>query len=227
MSLKNFKKSKFGGVAFWLADLILNIAVIFGLVFVIQTWLVAPFDVYGPSMCDTLNNLDGTCQMEYGEKIILNEIPYMYSNPKRGDIVVFKPFKDSEKYFIKRVIGLPGETVTIKNGEVYVTKNGETVQLEENYLNEKNKGKTQNFFTDMNTFNVPEGKYFLMGDNRMASTDSRLCFAASISTECQKNPEKAFVEKSLIRGKAALVWWPVKSFRVIHNYEYSESLAEK
>ena len=129
--------------------------------------------------------------------------------------------------FIKRVIGLPNETVTIKDGEVYITKDGNTVKLEENYLNDKNKGKTQTFFADMNTFNVPEDKYFLMGDNRMASTDGRSCFAASISPDCKNNPEKAFVEKSLIRGKAALVWWPVKSFRVIHPYEYSESLAEK
>lgn len=227
MSLKNFKKSKWGGIIFWVLDLVLNIVVIFALVFIIQTWLVAPFDVYGPSMCDTLNNIKGKCQGEYGEKIILNEIPYMYSNPQRGDIVVFKPFKDSEKYFIKRVIGLPGETVTIKDGEVYVTKNGNTVKLEENYLNDKNKGKTQTYFADLNTFNVPEGKYFLMGDNRMASTDSRSCFAASISSECKNNPENAFVEKKLIRGKAVLVWWPIQDFRIIHHYEYSESLAEK
>ncbi|MBU1152116.1 signal peptidase I [Patescibacteria group bacterium] len=203
-------------------DLLINAVVILVLVMIIQTWIIAPFDVSGSSMCDTLNNISDECENGYGEKIIINEALYLMNDPARGDIVVFKAPEDQEKYFIKRVIGLPGETVKISEGKVYLSKEGEDfTELEENYLNETNKGNTKTYFSDLNTFVVPENNYFLMGDNRRASTDSRSCFSGTISTDCKNHPEKAFVSRDLIRGKAWVIWWPLKNIRILEKTSYS------
>lgn len=216
-----------------IVDVITNLAIIIVLVLVIQKWIIAPFDVYGSSMCDTLNNLEGECQHQFGEKIIINEIGYELGTPERGEVVVFKaPQEDETRFFIKRVIGLPGDTVEIENGQVYLTKAGSDrrVKLEENYLNEDNKGHTENYISDFNKFKVPEGKYFLMGDNRMASTDSRTCFESGIRLSCRENPERSYISRENIRGKAWVVWWPLNKIRKIDHATYpelSESLAEK
>jgi len=226
-------------ILLWLLDLGINIAIIFILVVVIQKWLIAPFNVSGASMCDTLNNLEGECVNSYGERIIINEAVYLFNEPTRGDIVVFTTENSNEKYFIKRVIGLPGDIVEIKDGEVYLTKTGstETVLLEENYLNESNKGNTKTYFSDFTVFEVPQDHYFLLGDNRNSSTDSRSCFQTAINSSCKENPEQAFVPRELIRGKAWIVWWPISSVRHIKTPIYeidieedqasSESLEEK
>lgn len=173
-------------------------------------------------MCSTLNEINNKCETGKGEKIIINEATFLFNNPKRGEIVVFKPSKEEEKYYIKRVIGLPGETVSIKNGEVYITEkdNGNTFKLQEDYLNTDNKGKTTAYFSDFTTFKVPEGSYFMLGDNRRESTDSRSCFMHSIDESCKSTPEKAFVKKDLIRGKAFVVWWPLQDLRLIKEPVY-------
>lgn len=223
-------------ILLWIFDLAINLAIIFGLVLIIQKWLIAPFDVSGASMCDTLNIIDGKCVNEYGEKIIINEATYLFNEPERGDIVVFKADKDIDKYFIKRVIGLPEETVEIRNGYIYITKKGETssTKLEENYLNLTNKGNTRPYFSDMTVFEVPENNYFLLGDNRSSSTDSRSCFISSIKDSCKSDSTKAFIPRAQIRGKAWVVWWPLSNIRILQDGEYveldqinSESLEEK
>jgi len=220
-------------ILLWTLDLSVNVAIILFLVLVIQRWLIAPFDVSGASMCNTLNFIDGECVNNFAEKIIINEATYLFNEPERGDIVVFKPINQDDKYFIKRVIGLPGETVEIENGEVFVTKNSKKYRLEEPYLSEANKGKTKAYFgDDFNTFTVPEENYFLMGDNRRASTDSRSCFLSNILEDCQKNPTQAYVPEDQIRGKAWVVWWPLGSIRSIKKpdlelQDITESLEEK
>jgi signal peptidase I len=214
----------------WILDLAVNIAVIFGLVLVVQTWIIAPFDVSGASMCDTLNLINGECQSGYGEKIIISETSYLFGSPERGDIVVFKPKIEEDKYFIKRIIGLPGETVEIKNGKVFITTvDKKTFELDEEYLNKDNAGKTKTFFSDFSVFEIPQNDYFVLGDNRNFSTDSRSCFQGFISSECRKNPEKAFIPISNIRGKAWVVWWPISNIETIDSplYKNSASLDEK
>ena len=208
----------------WVLDLAINIAIIFVLVIVIQKWIIAPFDVHGASMCDTMNFINGECHNDIGEKIIINEALYLFNDPERGDIVVFNTEDSGDKFYIKRVIGLPGETIEIKDGEVYLTTiEGEIIQLDEPYLNIENKGNTKVNYTNVSIFEVPEEHYFLLGDNRKGSTDSRTCFTGGGTTlsECKKNPTKAFIHEDNIRGKAAVVWWPLSNIRLVEDFDYS------
>ncbi|MFH1533608.1 MAG: signal peptidase I [Nitrospirota bacterium] len=219
-------------VLLWFLDLGINIAIIFGLVLIIQKWFIAPFDVSGASMCNTLNYIDGECENSYGEKIIINEATYLFTSPQRGEIVVFKADEGEDKYYIKRIIGLPGETVEVKNGNVYITEVGKTESytLLEEYLSPENKGNTKSYFKNFSVFNVPAEHYFVLGDNRQLSTDSRSCFNSYIAESCKNSPEKAYVSVDLIRGKAWIVWWPFSKIRLIDNPDYqatSESLDEK
>ncbi len=226
-------KEKTKKALLWLLDLIINIGIIFVLVLIIQKWIIAPFDVSGESMCDTLNLINNECHNGYGEKIIINEAVYLFNEPERGDIVVFKVPNSEEKYFIKRIIGLPGETVEIKAGEVYISpKNSEEkIKIKEDYLSAANKGNTKTYYSGFSIFKVPENQYFVMGDNRNSSTDSRSCFKTDIIISCKDHPEEAFVDRKEIRGKTWVVWWPLKNMRIVEHMNYpelnSESLAEK
>lgn len=217
----------------WILDLIVNVAVCFGVLMLLEKFLIAPFDIYGPSMCDNLNFIKGDCVKEYGEKIILDKASLYVKDLERGNIIVFTPKSSDEKFFIKRIIGLPGETVEILNGEIYVTNedNQTGTKLEEPYLNKGNIHNTESFATGYKVFQVPEEEYFALGDNRGASTDSRSCFNSPYSGGCEGKISDAFVPKGNIEGKAWIVFWPISNMEVIDRPEYKElqksSLEEK
>lgn len=213
----------------WVVDLIVNVAIVFAVVLLIEKFIATPFDIYGPSMCDTLNNINGECIREYGEKIILNKATYYVSSPERGDIIVFVPKFSDEKYFIKRIIGLPGETVEILNGDVYITnkEHPEGIKLDEPYLNEANAHKTTSFPSGFKIFNVPEGEYFTLGDNRNASTDSRSCFKNPYGEACEGSQTNTFVPLKNIEGKAWVTFWPLSKIGVIHQPEYFMTETDK
>jgi len=148
-------KAFFMSRSFWETVIVIIIAVLLfiGLRLTIQTYIV-----YGPSM-----------QPNYYEDewIIVNKIDYKFSAPQTGDIIVFQPPIQSSKPFIKRIIGLPGETVDIKNGVVSVHKtDGTIVKMQEPYIKEP-------FYSNYNTGVIPADEYFVMGDNRNNSSDSR------------------------------------------------------
>src|SRR3989338_9419764 len=100
------------GLLFHLLDVLFNIVVIVAIVAGIRTFLVSPFQVEGNSMVDTL---------EDKQYIIINKLAYILGDPKRGDVVVFRPPSDQEKYYVKRIIGLPGDHISIRGGHVYLT----------------------------------------------------------------------------------------------------------
>lgn len=124
----------------------------------IRLYIAQPFIVRGSSMDTTFEN---------GDYLIIDEVSYQLERPKRGEVIVFRYPHDPSKYFIKRVIGLPGETIEIKDGIVTV-KNGaqpEGFILQENYI----KGMT----LPEESRQLGAKEYFVMGDNRAASSDSR------------------------------------------------------
>lgn len=126
---------------------------------ILKTFVFANAVVPTGSMLNTI---------QQGDRIIASRIAYINESPQRYDIVIFKYPDDENQCFVKRVIGLPGETVEVINGIVYVTKtDGEVIQLEDDFVtNCTPEG-------DFGPFEVPEDCYFMMGDNRNSSWDSR------------------------------------------------------
>lgn len=124
----------------------------------IRLFIAQPFIVNGASMAPTFQN---------GDYLIVDELSYHFSSPVRGDVVVFRFPEDPSKFFIKRVIGLPGETVSIANGATTITgpAHPEPLVLDESFVISESRG----------TYNetLGEDEYFVMGDNRPASSDSR------------------------------------------------------
>lgn len=210
-----------------LLDIGLNLLIVFGLVFVIQSFIASPFKVHGPSMCDTLNNINDECQRGYGEYIIVNKLIYQdffgwsLSQPSRGDIIVFHPPHSEEQFYIKRIIGLPGDTIKIIDGEVFLFNDAFPTghKLDEPYLNEVNGHKTKPSTNQVTTFDVPEGQFFVMGDNRRQSTDSRSCFRDVYEGGC-RGEGAYFLPERNIEGKASVVLWPLNKIRTLNDIEY-------
>ena len=196
---------------FHLFDVILNIVIIVAIVVVIRTFLVSPFQVEGSSMSDTL---------EHKQYIIINKLAYHIGDPKRGDVVVFRPPNDRKKHYVKRIIGLPGDTVTLEGGYVFLQESGEgeKAKLRESYLSERNAGKTYQHpptSGDMNdiSFRIPEGEYFLLGDNRQGSLDSR-------SFTDEGGDPSPFVERKDIKGLVWFIALPVTKIHALETPEY-------
>ena len=125
----------------------------------IRVFVVSPFVVDGESMHPTFENLD---------YLIIDEILYAFVSPARGEVVVFRYPGNPSIFYIKRIIGLPGETVSIKSGAVTITTvSGDTLTLTEPYAVNEDATYTKNV-----TLNP--GEYFVLGDNRPNSSDSRV-----------------------------------------------------
>ena len=136
----------------------ISILIALGLAFVLHSYVLARASVDGPSMQPTLHTND---------VVFLDKLSVEIGNIKRGEIVVFDSKDENNDDYIKRVIGVAGDEVSIMNGKVYV--NGK--QLEENYLAP---GTITEPITPRTTYKVPAGDVFVLGDNRTNSTDSRI-----------------------------------------------------
>lgn len=154
---------------------IVTVAVAIGIAILVNKFVILNVTIPSSSMEDTI---------EVGERLIAFRQSYLFSDPERGDIVVFPFPDDPSRNFIKRVIGTPGDTVEGVDGVVYV--NGEP--LDEPYLKEP-------MNSDFGPYEVPEGCYFMMGDNRNNSADSRAW-------------ENTFVLRHDILGKAVFSYYP-------------------
>lgn len=173
------KKSKGG----FLKEVIIYACIFLVLWKVVPTYIIEKTVVEGMSMQDTLQN---------NEQLLVEKISYQFSDPKRFDIVTLMPYgEEVDAYFIKRVIGLPGETIQIKDRKIYI--NGEV--LEENYGKEPiiDGGIAKEALT------LGADEYFVMGDNRNGSDDSRVDYIGPIT-------------RNLIKGKAILRIWPIDQF---------------
>jgi len=154
-------------------------------IFLLVNAATGRFRIEGQSMEPNLHD---------GEYVLIDKISYLLHAPERGDVIVFVP-PNNERDYIKRVIGLPGDTVEIRSGQVYV--NG--VALDEPYL----KNTINN---DMPAHMVEEGRYFVMGDNRNNSSDSR-SFGA--------------IAPQSIVGRAWLVYWPPSDWGTVPHHTYA------
>jgi signal peptidase I len=151
------------------------------LMFLVIRFAVQNFNIEGHSMEPNLHDQ---------ELILVDKWTYLFRAPARGDVIVFIAPPQPSQDYIKRVIGVPGDVITIQNTTVIV----DGVALKETYVDPKNQGAT---FEDKPIFNmvVPPNDYFVLGDNRANSSDSRVW---------------GFVPKQNIIGRAALVYWPLQ-----------------
>lgn len=125
----------------------------------IRYFIFQPFLVRGQSMEPTF---------EHGDYLIIDEISYRFRDPQRGEVVIFKYPRNPSQRYIKRIIGLPGETIEIKEGEISIFSNGKEKILDESYYLPSNISTPGDL-----KINLDENEYFVLGDNRYASSDSR------------------------------------------------------
>jgi len=157
---------------------------------IIYAFLFRPFEVKGDSMYPNFKDKQYT---------LTNLISLKFSDPKRGDVIVFKAPNDTEKDYIKRIIGVPGDVVSVKDGNIYLNK---TLMDQSSFLKPDIKTYGGSFMKEGEEYIVPQGYFLTMGDNRPYSSDSR---------------EWGYVEKSKIIGIAIFVYWPIGEIKVIQN----------
>lgn len=172
------------GSGFWhfIKD-VLETLVLAVLLFMVINAVSARIRVDGSSMVPTLDN---------GQFVMVNRIEYKFSDPEYGEIVVFHYPRDPDQEYIKRIIGLPGDTVRIVNGHVYVNDQ----ELSEPYIAASTRAAGE--------WQVPGGHIFVLGDNRNNSQDSR---------------NFGFVSMDNVVGKAFLVYWPPNDWNIISSPE--------
>ena len=153
------------------------------IIFLVIRFAIQSYRVEGVSMQPGLHD---------NEYVLVNKIAYLFHAPERGDVIVFHFPLDTSKDFIKRVIGLPRDTITVDSTSVRV----DGVLLNEPYISERANPQGQRW-------TVPLNSYFVMGDNRPASDDSR---------------DWGYVPRDDIVGKAVIVYWPLGNWELINTY---------
>lgn len=211
LPFRDLPRVKYSGLDVWL-----DLGFVLVIVFFIRSFIFTPFQIIGPSMETTFHGGAITYTQsgqEYsdGEFIIVDKMSYRFSNPVRGDVVVFTPGIWPEKRFlIKRVIGTPGDVVKVENGFVFLAKAQSPthfIKLDESDYLGQNNGHTCLSYSgagcndESQTFVVPEGRFFLMGDNRPQSLDARKCFSNSGCIGDYR--EAQFVPLAQIQGRVA------------------------
>lgn len=189
---RNVALAIFVGIATFVYDVFKTVTTVLGVAFLIRFFLIQPFYVSGQSMEPTFEN---------NQYIIVDQVSYRFHAPRRGDVVVFKYPKNVSFSFIKRIIGLPGDTVTIHEGEVTVTnsKNPDGLTLAEKYITSRTSGEL--------TTTLKKDEFFVLGDNRPNSSDSR---------------SWGILPKRLIVGKVWVVLYPFDDFKTIHTPAYGK-----
>ncbi len=197
------------GVLYNILDVLLNVVIIVAVVAIVRTFIVSPFEVEGNSMVPSL---------EDNEYIIINKIGYIVGEPQRGEVVVFRPPSDPKKYYVKRIIGLPGDEISIRDGKVFLETSKGEEELSEPYLDERNRDRT--FKAPVGTgdrseerYIVPEAQYLLLGDNRQGSLDSR-------SFRNAQGEPIPFVTRDSIAGRVWFVVLPITKSHALETPEY-------
>ncbi|MCX6705154.1 MAG: signal peptidase I [Candidatus Woesebacteria bacterium] len=178
--------------AFFL-DILEVIVFAVGIFFFIYLLIMRPHKISGQSMMPNFQD---------GEFLLTEKVTYYIRNPQRGDVVVFMPPISTTDEFIKRVISLPGEKVMVRAGRVYINDK----LLNEPYIKSDVSTAGGPFLNDNTEFTVPAGEYFVMGDNRPNSSDSRYW-----------GP----ITKKVMTGRAWISYWPINSSGVVQNPNYS------
>lgn len=176
-------KNKFREMVEFTWEILKIVIISLAIIIPIRYFLIQPFFVNGASMEPNFQD---------GDYLIVDEISYRFDAPERGDVVIFRYPLDPSQFFIKRVIGLPGESIKVEDGKIFI--NGKILD-ESEYLH------------DIDTVGsvevkLAENEYFVLGDNRQASSDSR---------------KWGEVDKKFIIGRAWLRAWPFSRVGILNN----------
>jgi len=163
------------------------------IIIAIRTYVMQPFFVSGKSMEPNFHD---------GDYLIIDEISYRIDEPKRGDVIVFRYPRNTKEFFIKRIIGLPGERIEIRNNQItiYSSENQNGITLDEDIYIPSDLKTVGNYNTILKN-----DEYYVLGDNRNASADSRFWGA---------------LEEDFIIGKAWIRAWPFGDFSVFEGVNY-------
>ena len=191
---KSFWKSFFSFTLEILKTVIISLAIILP----IRYFIIQPFMVDGASMEPNFHDK---------EYLVINEISYRFNEPNRGEVVVFKNPIDTKQYYIKRIVGLPGETIKIENSKVYIKgiNKDDFIQIDESdYLPENTKT-----FGNIKGLKLEDDEFFVLGDNRKNSKDSR-----------NLGP----IKRELITGRVWIRGFPFKEATIFNFSEYDYGL---
>ncbi len=166
-----------------LAREVVEIIIITGLIFLVVRLVIQSYHIDGPSMQPGLTS---------NEYVMVNKVVYLFHAPERGDVIVFHFPRDTTQDYIKRIVGLPGDTIETDGTRLWV--NG--TLLDEPYISAPSNQQAAKW-------KVANNEYFVVGDNRPVSDDSRAW---------------GFVPRNYIVGKAAMVFWPLSQFHFINTY---------
>jgi signal peptidase I len=169
--------------------------IVFAIAFFLFLYLLVfqPHKIKGSSMDPNFKD---------AEYLLTDKVTYRFNEPKRGDVIVFKaPGLEGEE-FIKRIIGLPGEEISLSQSVIYI--NGKP--LTEGYIGSDKYTGPGAFLDENNTIKIPEDNYFVLGDNRPHSSDSR---------------SWGFVPKKDISGKAWFIYWPIDKMGTVAGINYN------
>lgn len=178
----------FGSIPRFLWDTTKTLVLALLIVIPLRLWVAQPFFVRGSSMEPTFSD---------GDYLIIDELSYRFHTPQRGDVIVFHYPRDPSQFFIKRIIGLPGDTVISDSGHVSVQdRSGKRVALDETYIRA---------FTESFRLEVTDNNYVVLGDNRPASSDSR---------------RWGLLPRDLIVGRVFITVWPPTDFSLFSAPAY-------
>ena len=175
----------------WFLDFIETIVIALAIFVVVYRFLFQPHQVKGNSMFDNFHD---------GEYLLTDKVSYRFRPPQRDDVVVFKAPKNEDYDYIKRVIGLPGDQVKVAGNKVFIN---DQLLDESGYLDPRITTHAGAYTREGQTVTVPQAQYFVLGDNRNNSSDSR---------------EWGLVPQENIVGKAWVRYWPVNRLGPIKKY---------
>ena len=170
-------------------DFIQSVVVIGAIFALIYLFIAQPHKVSGNSMVPTFHN---------GDYILTDKVTYRFTNPQRGDIIVLKNPRNENQDFIKRVVAFPGDSIKVEDGQLYIND----LLVQELYLTPNTQTNPGNFLQDSRKVKVGPNQFFVFGDNRDASSDSR---------------EWGAITKEEIVGRVIFRYFPLNAFGIIKN----------
>lgn len=170
-------------------EIVQTVVISFVIYMLIHLFIAQPNKVDGNSMYPTMHT---------GERILTSKLAYRMGEPKRGDIIIFTPPDEQKGDYVKRIIGLPGETISISQNQVYINN----TLLSEAYLPAGTKTVDKRFLREATPFLIPDDHYMVMGDNRGFSSDSR---------------EWGPIKRKAIIGRAWIQYWPLNEIGIVDH----------